>query len=349
MKSNPYYDVNRVSNSDLTVFMKNGPKYFKRYKDKLISKEEPSYFQFGTMVHGWLLQPDEFWQDYKLIADYEAPANAKQKAFIQQLAFNWPLSNTKAGLIDAYQANFVEPNPDKAFEKAGALMMKLTPYLNYVLAEATYIPLTQVKLGVLNKIRSNVDNNKAAKLLLNNEDGWEYYNEKAIYWDYELRNGNLVECKSSVDRYGINHEQKKVRLIDLKTCHAPYDFRSHFEEFEYNRQLAYYTLAICKEHPECIDYTFEYYIIAIGNSDDYEVRVLSIPMEVVAYTVGIIDYILNEIGWHYEHDKWNHSRGYYENEGIEYLYPPIRPHNQVLADGDNTTEHGISEERTETV
>ena len=71
----PYYEDNtRISNSAIGWFLKKGPRYL---KDMLDGKEEGisgKYLDKGTMIHMYLLQPDEFWHNY-IVIDYEKPKN----------------------------------------------------------------------------------------------------------------------------------------------------------------------------------------------------------------------------------------------------------------------------------
>lgn len=80
----PYYEDNtRISNSAIGWFLKKGPRYL---KDMLDGKEEgisAKYLDKGTMIHMYLLQPDEFWHNY-IVIDYEKPKTAQQTAFCER-------------------------------------------------------------------------------------------------------------------------------------------------------------------------------------------------------------------------------------------------------------------------
>ena len=77
----PYYEDNtRISNSAIGWFIKYGPAYL---KDMLDGKEEGINGEFlkkGTMIHEYLLQPDEFWEDYNIIGTAR-PRSKQQKDF----------------------------------------------------------------------------------------------------------------------------------------------------------------------------------------------------------------------------------------------------------------------------
>ena len=80
----PYYeDKSRVSNSAIGWFIKKGPRYF---RDMLDGKEEGMSFSFlekGTMIHEYLLQPDEFWKDYAIL-DFRIPRVKQQKDLLDE-------------------------------------------------------------------------------------------------------------------------------------------------------------------------------------------------------------------------------------------------------------------------
>ena len=75
----PYYEDNtRISNSAIGWFLKKGPKYL---RDMLDGKEkglELPQLERGTLIHDYILQPEEFWKDYEIL-DFEIPKVKQQK------------------------------------------------------------------------------------------------------------------------------------------------------------------------------------------------------------------------------------------------------------------------------
>ena len=62
----PYYEDNtRISNSNIGWFLKKGPRYLKDMLDGKIEGLKASFLDKGTMIHEYILQPEEFWNDYK--------------------------------------------------------------------------------------------------------------------------------------------------------------------------------------------------------------------------------------------------------------------------------------------
>ena len=78
----PYYeDLTRISNSNIGWFLKKGPRYLKEMLD---GKEglKASFLDKGTMIHEYILQPEEFWKDY-IILDFAVPKVKQQKDLLE--------------------------------------------------------------------------------------------------------------------------------------------------------------------------------------------------------------------------------------------------------------------------
>ena len=75
----PYYEDNtRISNSAIGWFLKKGPRF---YRDMIDGKEEGlklPQLERGTMIHEYILQPEEFWKDYEIL-DFEVPKVKQQR------------------------------------------------------------------------------------------------------------------------------------------------------------------------------------------------------------------------------------------------------------------------------
>ena len=70
-------------------------------------------------------------------------------------------------------------------------------------------------------------------------------NEFHINWEFPKTFQNYqLSCKSLLDRLIIDHTEKKIILVDLKTTADVNNFKHSIEEYDYRRQLAYYWLAI---------------------------------------------------------------------------------------------------------
>ena len=260
----PYYEDNsRISNSAIGWFLKKGPRYL---KDMLDGKEEglsAKYLEKGTMIHMYLLQPEEFWDNY-IILDY------------------------------------IEYLEKKDFKTV----------------------ISFADLNMLKNIKRNIENHKKANELLNNDITALWFNEFHINWEDTKHN---VSCKSLLDRVIFDHENKKITLIDLKTTADVYNFKHSVEEYDYYRQIAFYILALTwymeiEKEIDISDYDLEAYIIAIQSNGSNEVRVFNMLNEKeLSDRKDLISNALSDISYHFQTGNWDHTRKYYEENGVEEL------------------------------
>ena len=322
----PYYsDSSRISNSAIGWFLSKGPKYL---RDMLDGKEEGlklPQLERGTMIHEYILQPDEFWKDY-VILDYEVPKVKQQKDFCEAYASSLELVEDDK-LLNAYRSSYSNTkSPEIALNEAKTLVLKYGQYIEAIKKQQNNKKIISfADLNMLNKIKENLQAHKAAnKLLFEVPTTYECHNEFHINWEAKLPAG-IVQCKSLLDRLMIDNVNKKIILIDLKTTSNVYDFKHSVESFDYYRQIAYYLFAItwymieeCNINVD--DYDFEAYIIAIQTNGSYEVRVFNMfNEEELLNRKNIITEALTEISYHINSGNWEHTRNYYENDGIEEL------------------------------
>ena len=151
------------------------------------------------------------------------------------------------------------------------------------------------------------------------------YHEFHINWEYQASDTEPdLLCKSLLDGLTLDLKNKKAIIYDLKTTQKLWHFEDSINQYDYLRQLAYYTYAVrwylrneCSE--DWKDWTFEYYIIGIDTTGSYEIRVFKIEPYMVQSRMPVINDVLPEIAWHQSTGKWDHSREYYEGDGSESL------------------------------
>lgn len=324
----PYYkDNSRISNSAIGWFLKYGPQYL---KDMLDGKEEGikgDFLEKGSMIHEYILQPDEFWKDYEIL-DFAVPKVKQQKDLLDkynELCNTNPLESQDKLKLQAYKFAYNnKKSNEKCIEEAEGLIMIYQDYLEYLTKKQDKKIISFADLQMLKKIKTNLEEHKKAnELLWHLPQTFECHNEFHINW--EVPKYNNIKCKSLLDRVCFDHINKKIILIDLKTTQNVYNFKHSVEEYDYFRQIAYYGLAIQWYMQEVLnlnteDYDFEAYIIAIGKDKNNQIRVFNMNIkQTLSEKVDLISEALKKIAYHITSDNWKHSKEYYDSTGIEDL------------------------------
>lgn len=325
----PYYeDLTRISNSNIGWFLKKGPRYLKEMLD---GKEglKASFLDKGTMIHEYILQPEEFWKDY-IILDFAVPKVKQQKdllEFYSSARLIDPFASEDDILLMSYEAAYNNTkSKEKKIQEAKELVETYQNYIEYFRNKDSKKVISFADLNMLKTIKKNMeDHKKANELLFKYPETFEVHNEFHINWEYPNAStlGDLP-CKSLLDRVMIDHTNKKIILVDIKTTADVYNFKHSIEEFDYCRQLAYYWLAIhwyfkneLKLNIE--EYEYETYIVAVQSHDGYEVRVFKFNPKTIEERLVTIDYAIKRIAWHKNNNLWDHMKEYYDEDGAELL------------------------------
>ena len=326
-----YFKKKRISNSSITWFQRS-PKYFKMMLDGLIEEPSRPWLEYGQQAHMYILELNEFNKEYTFM-EYSIPKSQQQKTFCEKFAY-LKKGKKEEKLLKAYKEAYISKEKnEKVLEKAKKLEKDFKNYINYIKIKHVYTKVLQSSvLDKLNKTKTSVLKHKRAQELLINEENSTFgnteklfiQNEFAIYWEWIKPEYVKVPCKSMIDRIIIDHENKIVKLIDLKTTSHIGEFPEKFKEYKYNRQLAFYWMAIYWYFKHELDkdineYEKETYIVAVATTDPIETKVYKIMQNTLSEGMTEIEYEMHKLNWHWVNDKWDYSMLYYEGEGIELI------------------------------
>ena len=346
----PYYeDHERVSNSSIGWFLKGGPSYFyKMWKGEIVGEKTPQ-LERGTMIHSYILTPEEFQKTY-VVWDKSRPTSAQQEKFCQELANTVEIEPNRA-ILSAYKEAYstAGKSEDKMLSEGLKIASTLKDYIDFLKANDGRIMISPWDAKMLDKIKQNIQSHKLAWQIINTQ-GTVYESidsnkrvqwgahEFHINWEWEHKapssssfgdvklpvEGAIVKCKSLLDGLTLDFDHKKVIIYDLKTTQKLWHFEDSIDQYDYLRQLNYYKKAVqwylkneCDVEPS--EWTFKFYIIGIDTTGSYEIRVFKVEEFMVDSRNPIIFYALGAISWHQSTDKWDHSREYYEGDGSESL------------------------------
>ena len=302
-------------------------------------EEKNHVLERGTMIHEYLLQPEEFQKDY-VVWNKSRPFSAQQEKFCQALASSLEIEPNRA-IIDAYKQAYstAGKSEDKMLSEGLKIASTLKDYIDFLKENDGRIMITPSEAHMLEKIKKNVRSHKLAWNLLwplgedpkvpmvLTDDGpkevVKAHHEFHINWSYEGK----INCKSLLDSLTLNFKDKKVTIMDLKTTAKLWHFEESIEMYDYLRQLDYYSMAVrwylvnecgVTEY-EIFEWIFEYYIIGIDTTGSNEIRVFKIEQKDVSSRDETILTALDRIAWHQSNNKWEHSIEYYTGDGSESL------------------------------
>lgn len=331
----PYYEDNtRISNSAIGWFLNKGPAYFRNMLDGKEKGLDLPQLRKGTMIHEFLLQPDQFWDDYVLF-DGDKPKSAQAQKFCENLINTVEIELNKQ-LSEAYRKSYsiVGKSEDKILSEALKISVEYKDYIEAI--KSKKILISQYDLDQLMKIQHNVDEHKLAKQLLQKAGDYSnihVYHEFQINWDYwvidELNHGAYatIACKSLLDSCTFNFDTNTCTIMDIKTTAKLWHFEDSMKEFDYCRQLCFYQEAVYwylnneleLSSDEINEWRFEYYIIAIDTTGSNEIRVFKLATHQVTSRGVTIHDFMSVYLWHLGTGNWEHSYDYYTGDGSETL------------------------------
>ena len=331
----PYYsDLTRVSNSNIGWFLQKGPAYLHKMLTDPPPEEKNPVLERGTMIHMYILQPEEFQKTY-VVWDKSRPTSAQQEKFCQALANTVEIEPNKA-ILSAYKEAYstAGKSDDKMLSEGLKIASTLKDYIDFLKANDGRIMISHWDYQMLEKIKYNIYSHKLANLIVWPGNGKNDTYSIGVHFDTAKKNMyhefhinwecRGVQCKSLLDGLTLDFKNKKAIIYDLKTTQKLWHFEDSIDQYDYLRQLCYYKKAVlwylkneCREDP--LTWDFEFYIIGIDTTGSNEIRVFYIDEYAVNSRLSIIHDTLDEIAWHQANDKWDHSREYYEGDGSETL------------------------------
>ena len=331
----PYYEDNtRISNSAIGWFLNKGPTYFRRMLDGKEKGLDLPQLRKGTMIHEFLLQPEQFWDDYMLFVG-EKPKSAQAQKFCENLINTVEIELNKQ-LSEAYRKSYsiVGKSEDKILTEALKISVEYKDYIEAI--KSKKILISQYDLDQLMNIQHNVGEHKLARQLIRragDHGNIHVYHEFQINWFYlvedKLNHGALtpVACKSLLDSCTFNFDTRTCTIMDIKTTAKLWHFEDSMKEFDYCRQLCFYQEAVYwyldnkleLSSSEINKWKFEFYIIAIDTTGSNEIRVFKLTIPQVASRGVVIHDFMSEYLWHLKTGNWDHSYDYYTGDGSETL------------------------------
>ena len=304
-----------LSYSRLSDFDRNGPSV-------LIKKSDINGYgiKIGSIVDDLLLPPENYnFEDNYIVCDFEKPT-ATLGALTDIILENYTEIPDENKLLEICKTNnFWKNNKDET------ILSKFNDdFWNYL---KVYIQGTQktiistADLEKSERLVESIKQNNFTNYIFNND--FENINQFKIDFEY-----NDVRLKGIIDRIIIDHKNKTIQLIDLKTGkESALDFTNSFIKYRYYLQEAVYTKAfkhICKilklKDYKLLPFQFLY----IGRSERIPlVYTVSSKWHKAAikgfniknYKYKGLDELIEDVKWHFNKREFEIPREIYENQG----------------------------------
>jgi len=290
------------------------------YNDIVLGRAESKKTEalsFGTLVHDLVLSP-EIVKDKYAIASVPKPTGKMGElceALFQHCLWDEFVDKDEIWERCYNQVEFKQKKLEtikKDFETQGK------PYYDFLVNSKGKIAVDSAEYIKALEYKNRLHAHKGANLFLFNVDETtQAKNELQIFWQW--RN---LESKSMLDRVIFDHENKIIKLIDLKTTSKPVysrqltregnpylskftGFLSDVVYYDYLLQMEFYRQALKTKY---LEYDIEVYLIPIN---DYQCTVYQIPERWLYYAKMKLDRIRMEIQFHLDTNQWDLSKDDY--------------------------------------
>lgn len=239
-------DVNKKISFSLLKALNVGLEYFGKYlKEELY--EDDVNLQFGRAVHCYFLERGKFDDIYAIVDDDERKiGSAQQRAFADYIIAN---SYSEENLILAYKESYKvkdTESEDSILKKAKELYISLYRLISFEIENSTKIKMSNKDFERIKEFEESINSHKGLRILMTQDKSREEYNELTHEFIYQNE-----ECKAIIDRLVIDHPNKMIYILELKThsvkslwSNLKESFKTSIIENGYDKQLAFYYAAV---------------------------------------------------------------------------------------------------------
>lgn len=316
-----YFDIKAVSNSSLNYIdpeSGGNPRLFRKFLDGQLDEKPSKSFEIGTLIHEELLEPGKL-----DIVPSNTPGPKTQDIIdalwnrlygdasdddLQLLDLEGLADQTWEAIIpaDFYPKYTLQTKINRIVRDGGDYWKALYSNRGKKIVDPATWHIVQ---GCIESIKMH---EVANELICKNGFG-KFHDAIAekeitfdIMWNAQDEPEVNVPIKAKIDRFLIDHQEKTITLIDLKTTAKPL---GRFEEtvaiYHYYRQLAWYRMCLATEYP---DYEItEAYIVAVQTNKEYPCDVFKIDESYLKAGVKEYEALLDRIAFHMARSNWGNS------------------------------------------
>lgn len=306
-----YYKNKAISQSQLTNLAL-GPKYF---KNKLEYKSESDALTLGSLVDVMLTESENF-DNIFLVNDNIRPTG--QLGDYVDLIFKGH-SEEDAYAIAGFRQKKIDVIKEE-FKKE-----TVQNYYNFLVNSKDKKVISREEYDKALRIVNSLLTNRFTSKYFNCEDT-ECLTQLELYWNYKD-----FDCRSRLDIVKINHKEKTILPIDVKTSgKSTYNFLESIIRFRYDLQASFYTEALqwyIDNKEEYKGYKLLPFLFIVEHTDYPGLPLIYECTEKDIHggkyggvtTTGVklkgFDELVTDLKWYYQYDSWDYTREIIENNG----------------------------------
>ena len=288
---------------------------------------ESDAFRIGSAFDALMFQSADEWNERYYVATENPPTGMMEgmvKAAIDIRLTDPFFSISEEDLAEqAFAASEYKDSYKKTALKqfegfSGYIQERVENYGKVCLSQSEYDMLLRMSINCIS------DSYVMKFFVQNTHPDYELKFQVPVFWQQ-----SGVTCKALLDIVLVDHAEKKIYPVDLKTTSSSvYHFASSFIKYKYYLQASMYTAAIEELFVNEISegYTVENFkFIVVGTNGRNDVLTYTVSDEdLQAGDYGYTDLygnyhrgwitLLEDLSWHYEHDLWKHPRNVYAHQ-----------------------------------
>ena len=331
-----------ISNSDLKylhdpiLFLDNK----KRQMDGIQSTPSKPQ-ELGTMIDEYLLSFDTFFHKYIVAPEgMSVPSNDQQTRFVNEVIIfkeEHDRDPNEAELLTIYKSIY------SSYKKSAELALFNT-YVDYIdfyprVGDKTIITMEQhiFLMDIRNTCNQNPEIEEWLKALYDGNDDFI-----EVYVQVEVTGFEWcgIKWKGKIDLVVMNHTQKMISVVDLKSTSKPLSFFvGQYMFYKYHRQQALYEQLInhlYKDDPSLSDYTIETLCWVVQTTYPNRVALMPVPKDIIKQGLDLLEEAAAIIKF-YEFTNWKLHQ--YERANDSLFYPDWSNYlGEEIEDVDDSTE-----------
>lgn len=353
LTGNSYFDIKALNCSMIKLFDSDPIKFFEQYKlGKKKKDSKGTSILIGDIVDFFLLEcggneelfNSKFEEKYTLFEDIKGSGQAfiladmlfeiaqgyldenDQLTVSFTTLFTEGFKKIQGAPYKKYSGKTEAQALEDFYDKAYTYYKHLIENIGKPVVDSSLLDKSRTVAGILVE-------DDFTRELFKEKTGEDVITKFAIQWNYKLKSGALIECKSEIDMMRINHKEKVIYLKDLKTTYDNENFETAYLKYAYYLQAAFYRRAVefwaNQEGMGEYDITpMEFIVGDTSINNRRPIRYQLSEADMIAGTDGFIlrgvkyrgiDELMEEIAWCEAHDVWDCSQELHINNGISKL------------------------------